>query len=70
MQNVRLADHGVDKVYDHRSYRDTGVEREPGTHLGPGRFRRELAGDSRAEGAANLAWEYLDRELRESGTLH
>lgn len=64
VQNVRLAHHGIDKVYDHRSYRDMGVQREPGTHLGPVRFRRELAGDSRAEGAASPAWEDLDRELR------
>ena len=65
LQNAPLAEHGVDKVYDHRSYRDMGVNRVPGEHLGPGRFRRELDGSARATGPQSPRWSDAEEALRE-----
>ena len=65
LQNERLKKHGVDKVYDHRSYRAMGVDRVPGEHLGPGRFRRELDGTARATGPQSPRWSDAEEALRE-----
>jgi len=65
LQNAPLAEAKVDKVYDHRSYAAMGIDRVPGEHLGPGRFRRELDGTTRARGASPAAWSDAEEALRE-----
>ena len=63
-QNVYLNARNIDKIYDHRSYRTMGVERVPGEHLGPGRFRRELDGTTTARGMPASAWTDAEEALR------
>ena len=64
LQNQYLAEIGAEKRYDHRSYASMGVNREPGEHLGPGRFRRDLEGDTRATGAPSPYWRDVENKLR------
>ena len=64
LQNQYLAEIGAEKRYDHRSYASMGVDREPGEHLGPGRFRRDLEGDTRATGAPSPYWRDVETTLR------
>ena len=64
LQNRHLAEIGAEKRYDHRSYATMGVDKQPGEHLGPGRFRRDLDGDARATGAPSPYWTDVEAELR------
>ena len=50
---------GIDKRYDARSYREMGIGKLPGVHLGPGRTALERAGVPTAAGVANALREQL-----------
>jgi ATP-dependent exoDNAse (exonuclease V) alpha subunit len=54
--------YGVEVRTDHRSYSERGIDREPGTHLGPEQWHMEERGVETAKGEAN-------REIRQNNQL-
>lgn len=63
--NRHLAAAGSDVRIDHRSYRDRGIDKAPGVHLGNKAHRLEKAGKSTWRGNKNREAQYLNASLRE-----
>ena len=63
--NRHLAAAGSDVRIDHRSYKDRGIDKAPGVHLGPSAHRLEKAGKSTWRGNKNREAQYLNASLRE-----
>lgn len=62
MLNKFCEQYGVEVRTDHRSYVERGIDRKPGTHLGPEQWHMEERGIETAKGEAN-------REIRQNNQL-
>lgn len=61
--NAALAGIGAEKRYDPRSYAESGVERIPGSHLGPRRTQLERSGVPTAAGVATAERQRVAAEM-------
>src|SRR3989338_300091 len=63
--NAHLEAAGSNVRIDHRSYKERGIEKAPGVHLGSGAHRLEKAGISTWRGLKNREAQHLNASLRE-----
>ena len=63
--NAHLEAAGSNVRIDHRSYKERGIEKAPGVHLGSGAHRLEKAGISTWRGLKNREAQHLNASLQE-----